>query len=311
MKNIVFIVAVAWLVAPTLEAAPEWAYPKFDPNGPSSGIDVNAPRTVPGSSKTYTQLEIDDDFNPPDWYPGDHPPPPEILLHATDPVRACTACHMASGMGHPQSSPVYGLPVDYFLAQMADFKSGARKDSADWMNIFAQVVSEEDSREAAEYFAALKPVDNWYEVIETDTVPKSFVGDSRLRLRHPDGNIEPLGHRIVEVPQNEEFSISKHPYAGFIAYVPVGSIARGEELVTTGAAGTTVPCNICHGEELRGLANIPRIRGIDPLYAIRQLYDLQTGARVGTFTPLMQATVVNLTEDDMIAIAAYLASLDP
>ena len=33
--------------------------------------------------------------------------------------------------------------------------------------------------------------------------------------------------------------------AGFIAYVPVGSIKKGEALVTTGA-GKTTQCGVCH-----------------------------------------------------------------
>ena len=60
-----------------------------------------------------------------------------------------------------------------------------------------------------------------------------------------------------------------------------------------------------------GVGEIPAIRGISPLYVVRQLNDIQTGDRAGVQAVLMQATVASLTEDDMIAIAAYLASLDP
>ena len=65
------------------------------------------------------------------------------------------------------------------------------------------------------------------------------------------------------------------------------------------------------GPDLRGLANVPRIRAADPLYTARTLFDFQSGARGGVLSPLMTPSVDKLNEDDIIAIAAYLASLDP
>jgi len=311
MKTVASLLVITSFLAQTAAAEYEWAYPKFDPNHPPSGIDVNAPRTIPGSEKSYTLLEIDDDLNPPDWFADDHPPMPEIVSHTKDPVKACTACHMASGMGHPQSGHLAGLPVQYFKNQMADFKSGARNDSASWMNKFAGNISDEEVLAAAEYFAALKPKAGWFKVIESSTVPKSFIGESRLRLRAQEGGNEPMGNRIVVLPQNEEYAISKHPYSGFEVYVPVGSVAKGENLVSTGGGGITIACGLCHGEDLKGLADVPRIRGIDPIYVVRQLRDFQSGDRDGVMSALMKPTVADLTESDMVAIAAYLASLEP
>jgi cytochrome c553 len=235
---------------------------------------------------------------------------PEVVIRSQEPVKACTACHMASGMGHPQSGHLAGLPVDYFIAQMADFKSGARKDSAKWMNKFAVVISDQEVRQAAEYFAVLKPKPGWFKVIESDTVPRSYIGESRLRLRAQDGGEEPLGERLVVLAMNEEHAISKHPYSGFEVWAPIGSVARGKELSSTGA-GKTLACNICHGADLNGMGNIPRIRGIDPTYVVRQLYDFQTGNRAGPLSAQMKPVVDRLSETDMADIAAYLASLEP
>jgi len=311
MKSAVSLLVLTSFLAHTAVADLDWAYPKFDPNHPPSGIDVNAPRTIPGSDKTYTLLEIDDDLNPPVWFPDDNPPMPKIVIHAENPLKACTACHMASGMGHPQSGHLAGLPVRYFVAQMADFASGTRKDSASWMNKFAVAISPQQVKEAAEYFAALEPRAGWFKVIESDTVPKSYIGESRLRLRAQDGGSEPLGERLVVLAQNEEYAISKHPYSGFEVYVPVGSVARGKDLVTTGGGGTTIACALCHGTDLRGLGDVPRISGNDPTYVVRQLNDFRSGDRAGPLSALMQPSVANLSEADMTAIAAYLASLDP
>jgi cytochrome c553 len=44
---------------------------------------------------------------------------------------------------------------------------------------------------------------------------------------------------------------------------------------------------------------------------MRQLYDIQSGARAGVATQLMKQAVADLTVDDMLSTAAYLASLTP
>ena len=43
----------------------------------------------------------------------------------------------------------------------------------------------------------------------------------------------------------------------------------------------------------------------------RQLYDFGHGHRTGEWSPMMAQVVSNLDQDDMLAIVAYLASLDP
>jgi cytochrome c553 len=97
----------------------------------------------------------------------------------------------------------------------------------------------------------------------------------------------------------------------FSAYVPVGSIAKGEALAKTGGSGTTISCTICHGPELKGVGPIPGIAGRSPSYIVRQLFDFQQGVRAGPLSALMKPTVEKLSRDDMIALAAYVGSLDP
>lgn len=291
----------------------EWAYQVLDESllpQRDLDIDLQAPRSVPGSSLQRSQEQIDDHWNPPDWFPDDHyAPVPEVVLHGAGPdVRACGACHGFTGAGHPESSHLAGLTAAYIEAQMADFKSGARKDR-NWMNLFD--VSEEQTRIAAEWFAGLEVIDWIDEVIEADIVPRTYIGDGRMRHLHPDGGTEPIDNRIIEVPQDRELATARHPYSGFTVYAPVGSLARGEDLVTTGAGGRTIQCFICHGVDLKGLGDVPRLAGVSPLYTVRQLNDFKNGDRAGSLAPLMTATVMNLTDEDMVAIAAYLGSLDP
>ena len=99
--------------------------------------------------------------------------------------------------------------------------------------------------------------------------------------------------------------------SGFVAYVPTGSVKKGEALATTGGSGKTLRCSICHGEGLKGLGNVPFLAGRSPSYLVRQLYDIKTGNRRGEWSPLMQEAVAKLTTEDMVDLAAYAASLKP
>jgi len=40
------------------------------------------------------------------------------------------------------------------------------------------------------------------EVIEADTVPKTFINKTRMRLPIPGGGAEPIGNRIIELPED-------------------------------------------------------------------------------------------------------------
>jgi len=88
-----------------------------------------------------------------------------------------------------------------------------------------------------------------------------------------------------------------------------GSLERGRALVA-GDAVKSASCGICHGTDLKGLGPI-RYRRRSPSYLVRQLYDFQTGARAGEWSGLMRPIVQKLSLDDMIALAAYAASLSP
>ena len=123
--------------------------------------------------------------------------------------------------------------------------------------------------------------------------------------------MEPIGHRIIETPDDLERTELRDDTSGFLAFVPPGSLKKGKQLATQGGDGVTMPCAMCHGDDLRGKDNVPSIAGRSPSYITRQLYDLQIGSRGGAATAMMEAPVMKLSLDDMLAIAAYLASLRP
>ncbi len=308
------LVSIAVLGLLTLSAPaqtlPEWAYPVPPPLTP---LDDTMQKHLADSTKAYTQAQIDDGFNPPDWYPQDHPPMPDVVARGRKAVnaRACALCHLTSGAGQPESALLAGLPAGYIMRQMAEFKSGARHGAgAVAMIPIAQGLDDEDFKAAAEYFASLK-MPNWYKAVETATVPKSHLVNGALRLPVEHGGTEPIGNRIIELPQDVESAESRDPRVGFVVHVPPGSIKQGEAIVTAGADGKTLPCATCHGPDLKGLGDIPPIIARSPMYVYRQLNDIKIGTRNGAMASLMKGVVEKLTDDDMIAIAAYLVSRGP
>jgi len=179
------------------------------------------------------------------------------------------------------------------------------------MGPIARALSDQDLQLAAGYFAAIEPIP-FVDVIETAAPPKTYVSIvARHRLLAPEGGTEPIGQRIVQIPKSPFRTNVRDPHSGFIAYVPPGSIRRGEELVKSGANGKTVPCGGCHGERLTGLDDVPRIAGMQPVSLARQLIGLQNGTSAGSGAALMKEAVAQLSEEDIIAIAAYLGSLPP
>lgn len=293
----------------------DWAYaisPEFPPE-----IDDGTLHALPGTDRTFTLDQIRDRFGPADWYPGDHLPMPPIVAFGREDagIWACALCHYPNGMGKPENAGVAGLTPEYFIQQLHDFRDGLRrsangqKANTNLMIAYAQNMTDEEIENAAQYFSAMS-WQPWIEVVETDTVPKTFRrGGLHIPLEGPEAGVEPIGRRIIESPvEPEETEVLRNPRAGFIARVPVGSIAAGENLARTGG-GKTIQCAICHGEDLAGLGAVPPLRGRSPSYIARQLFDLQRGTRRGPWAPLMQAVVENLNGDDMIQLSAYLGSL--
>ncbi len=328
------------------EQEPLWAYGFERPAQPGEKAAPQAPpshalradetaaeqtrlRTIPGSRAAFSLLQIRDGQNIVDWFPQEHPPMPDVIAHgpaALGPLRrGCAQCHLPNGKGRPENAPPGGLARSYILRQLEDFRSGlrysadARKPNTNTMIELAKAMSDEELRTAADYFASI-PFTPWVRVVETDRVPKTRI-DNNLFLALGQERTEPIAGRIIEVPENEEQSeIYRNPHSGFIAYVPPGSIAKGQELVTTGGTrviaqqlvpGKTTACTTCHGAELTGIGDVPAIAGRSPSYIVRQLWDIQQGTRRGVSSGLMRAVVANLSPEDLVDIAAYVASRPP
>lgn len=309
------ICAALAMTAASAADAPRWAYPENNSAYKPPADDGN-PVRVPDSAAGYTWSQLRDRFIAPVWHPGDHPPLPDVVAGGRRPdVFACGYCHRADGPGGPENADLAGLPKSYIIQQMADYKRGARGTSvagrtpSTLMIGLAKPITDAEIEAAAGYFSSLRPRKR-IKVIESDTAPKAFVA-GLLWAASAGGEREPLGLRILEIPDDLIRFESRDPRSTFTAYVPVGSLARGEALVARGGAGKTTQCGLCHGADLKGLGPLPSIAGRSPSYMFRQLHDFQHGARTGEWSALMAPVVANLDEHDMLAIVAYLASLDP
>ena len=294
---------------------PPWAF-AVNPPGSQPPADDGVARHVPNSQAAFTPGQLQDLFNVPDWHPGDHPPMPDIVVHGRRPdVYACGFCHLPNGLGRPENASLAGLPAEYIIRQVADMKNGTRVSSearglpAALMVKVAKAATDEEVRTAAEYFATL-PRTPWIKVIETDTVPTTRVAGWML-VAAADGGQEPIGQRIIEMPADLSRTELRDSESPFLAYVPRGSVAKGAALAFDSAGGSRTACTVCHGGDLRGLGPIPALAGRSPSYLVRQLYDFQHGARAGAWFGLMAPVVASLNEDDIIALAAYAASLPP
>ena len=125
-------------------ASPAWAYgvPPLSADGTSPArarargapAPPAAPRQpdtslkhVPGSTQEFTLAHIRDYWDVGDWFPEDHPPMPNVVVHGRQPhVRGCAMCHMPNGKGRPENAPVAGQPYVYIVQQLHDFKNDLR-----------------------------------------------------------------------------------------------------------------------------------------------------------------------------------------
>jgi cytochrome c553 len=306
---------------------PEWAFfvpvDSPPPKGAKLADPFPAQWTAPGSSRSYSGAQLQDPLNPPDWYPAEHPQMPPIVAQGARseeaglPILPCSLCHLPNGAGHVESASLAGLTSNYILHQLEDIRSGARQITVGdphAINLITKLkkgFASDQLPAAARYFSSVK-LRPWIRVVEATIVPKSFVNpDSLMRLPVPNGGTEPLGRRIVELPENALGLLARDSHSGYVAYVPEGSIAAGEALVTKGGPGRTLACASCHGAKLTGLGDTPPLTGRPPSYIARQLWAFQSGARAGAMSAGMKPVVANLTAEEMLDICAYLASMPP
>ncbi len=318
--------SIAWLsllsalavASPGADVFPAWAYPVAAPADPNAVVppDDTGLRHVPDSVVALPKGSLEPHLGTiPDWHSAEHPPMPRVVSAGREPaVWACAYCHLPNGAGRPENSSLAGLTPAYFKQQLSDFRNGRRAGSEpkrapqNFMIALAKAATDEEMSQAAGYFASIKP-ESFVRVVESETVPRTFVAGAML-AKLPGGGWEPLGSRIIEFPEDLGRAENRDSRTTYLAYVPQGSLQRGAALAAAAVPGKTLQCALCHGPGLRGLGDVPRLAGRSPSYLMRQLYDFKRGSRTGA-SGLMKPVVAGLSQDDMIAIGAYVSSLTP
>lgn len=327
MKTIIVAALLFASVASAFAAGsskPDWAYAvpvKGQPALPRLH-ENNTLYGLPGTKLRFTRNAVQGlgpdgrtRVPPADWFPAEHSRMPKLVAEG-DTARkivACALCHSPMGRGRSQNAALAGLPASYFIGRLQDMQRGLRqsaeprKENAHQMIAFAKAMTQQEIREAAAYYGALRWT-SWMRVVETDTVPKMASADG-MWLPLAGNAREPIGNRLIETPTDAARTDLRDPHSGFTAYVPKGAVEKGRKLVVTGG-GKTRACATCHGPNLTGLGRVPGIASRSPSYVARQLYDMQSGARRGPQTVTwMKPVVARLSAEDILNIAAYTASL--
>jgi hypothetical protein len=91
----------------------------------------------------------------------------------------------------------------------------------------SRAISDDEIARAAAYFSSLTPRKT-IKVVETNTVPKTYIAWWVFAASR-DGEQEPIGQRIVEVPDDLDQFEAYDSHAKFTAYAPADSIAKGKQ----------------------------------------------------------------------------------
>lgn len=186
---------------------------------------------------------------------------------------ACASCHGAQGEGKAEAGfpALAGLPEKYLLKQLHDFRSGARVPDTGGHHALA---------DGYPYYA-----------------------------HYMRGLAQSLSAEDMQTAARY-FAAQKRPAAPR-AEAADDLLARGRELAINGAWDRQIPpCFKCHAEGGRGVApHFPPIAGQHALYTTHQLNAWKKGQRANDPQKLMKATAEQLTDDEIRAVAAYLATL--
>lgn len=288
-----------------LAAAPvtplDWAFPGAGPK--LAAVSSARTERLPGASRSFTDAALSDMTHAPDWFPKEHSPVPRSVIAGTNGAFACGYCHLVNGAGRSENAQLRGQPVSYIEEQVRAFATGARRSAGpasptEYMAAAARMVSPADLHSAAVYFASLEPQQHAH-VIEASVTPRA-TAEGYLYRFDPTAR-EPLGNRILEGATDAERHRLHDPHELSIAYVPVGSIARGAALATHGTADFPA-CASCHTAHFVGIG------GASPTYVVRQLAGFRARTRNDPGAAPMQAVAAKLRDDQIIDLAAYIGS---
>ena len=227
--------------------------------------------------------------------------------------RGCASCHGVDG--DTPVLPLYprlaGQDAQYLLQQMQDIASGARNNGlAMTMRVSAGDISESEWQAIAAYLAT---VDNSTAVAADLEIRQRFDdynravitgGFAAAQTTTLDGGLTVDGDFRKGKLNKNTLPTDTLFYAESQLF---SAVAEGMALYT--AKG----CLGCHGAEGRKppIPGYPSVAGQSVRYAFKQMQDIRDGTRQNGQVSLMEAIVSGLSDDELKAIAGYLASLKP
>ncbi len=105
----------------------------------------------------------------------------------------------------------------------------------------------------------------------------------------------------------------KHQALMGIALLGAGALAGGQAMALDGAAlYKTKTCIACHGADAKTpvMPMYPKIAGQNVAYAVQQMKDIKSGARANGMSAAMKGVMHLVSEEEMQAIAEWLATLE-
>lgn len=67
-------------------------------------------------------------------------------------------------------------------------------------------------------------------------------------------------------------------------------------------------CANCHGRTGRGMASFPSLAGQEADYIVLRLKQYRAGEKVGPNTPLMMPQAVELSDEEIVSLSAYIST---
>lgn len=199
------------------------------------------------------------------------------------------ACHGEHGIAIAPNFPnIAGQHIDYLYWQLREFKTGASA-----MTPLVADLSDDDMRNLAAYYAAMKP-----------TAPAPAAPEAAAAA---DGSSMPA----------EAAEAAANP----------AQLQRGQALYMHGDIGKGIPpCQGCHGGDARGFpdadvpdragnrpfAAYPALRGQQAIYLQTKLAEFQAGTLHGSSTDMVMSSVgARLDPDSIQAVSTWLSTLPP
>ncbi|MFK3741454.1 c-type cytochrome [Massilia sp. TN1-12] len=148
--------------------------------------------------------------------------------------------------------------------------------------------------------------------------PAGYLYNQLVAFRDGRRKYVPMNYLLAYLPDAYLMRMAEHfaalnppPLVQPAVARPAQQLAEGQRIVTQGIPAKKVPaCITCHGQELGGREpGIPGLLGLRADYVSAQLGAWRYGVRTALAPDCMQLVASSLSESEVAAVSAYLASV--